>query len=112
MSKLVRYKWSPNWYIRYRDSGGSYRKISTETSNKENAEQIKSRFDSDQEQPPEESQQTITKLLDAYLADRKGNVAAYDSLYHATKPLKKVFRQHTAPTHHRLAEQAIYQRPT
>ncbi len=98
MSELVRYKWSKNWYIRYRDSRGSYRKISTRTSNKDHAEQIKARFNSDLEAPPEPEQQTIDKLLDAYLKDRRGNVSAYDSIFHATKPLKKAFG-HTQPRH-------------
>lgn len=98
MSKLVRYEWSENWYIRYRDSAGNYRKISTRTTDEELAAQIKSKFDADQEKPPVEQERTISKLLDAYLTDRKDNVASYDSLFHASKPLKKIFG-HTQPRH-------------
>ena len=98
MSKLVKYKWSPSWYIRYQNRVGRYRKISTQTSNKKLAEQIRAQFDATLQLPPEEHEQTVEKLLDAYLMDRKGVVASYDSLYYASKPLKQHFGQ-TQPRH-------------
>ena len=98
MSRLAKYNWSPNWFIRYRDRSGRHRKISTKTSNRQHAEQIKSQFDAELQKPPSPLQQTTSLLLDAYLADRKGNVRAYDSLFHATKPLKEHFG-FTQPQH-------------
>lgn len=90
-SSLTRYDWSPNWFIRYRDRGGIYKKISTRTANKELAEQIKSQFDAEQLKPPKPQEQTINILLDAYLDDRHGNVNAYDTLVHSAKPIREHF---------------------
>lgn len=98
MSKLVRYNWSPNWFIRYRDRDGRYKKISTRTGNKEYAQQIKSQFDADLQKPPKPHEQTIDILSDAYLDDRKGNVNAYDTLVHSLKPIREHFG-FTQPQH-------------
>ena len=92
MSKLYKYDWSPYYYIRYKDSNGRYRKISTRTEHKELAEQFKARHDAYEQRPPERDEQTVSNLLDAYLADRKGVVASYDSLFHASKPLKEHYK--------------------
>lgn len=98
MSKLFKYEWSRNWYIRYRDRDGRDRKISTRTDNREYAKQIKSAFDADQQRPPEAQQQTVALILDGYLENRKGKVASYDSLKYPCKFLKEHFGQ-TQPRH-------------
>lgn len=98
MSKLTQYDWSPNWFIRYKDRSGRHRKISTRTPNRIAAVQIKAQFDAEQAKPPKPHEQTVEILLDAYLADRKGNVNSYDSLFHASKPLKEHFG-FTQPQH-------------
>lgn len=98
MSKLVKYEWSPNWFIRYRDSDGCYRKVSTRTSDKGHAETIKARFDAKQHTPPEQEQQTVELLLDTYLDAKKGNVTSWDSLYYPAQALKEHFGK-TQPRH-------------
>lgn len=91
MSKLVEYGWTPHYYLRYKDSNGCNRKISTKARSEAEALRFQAEFDAEQEAAPTEEQQTISKLMDAYLADRKGNVIAYDSLKYASVPIKEHF---------------------
>ena len=87
-------------------------KFQRRTDNKEHAERIKAQFEYEQGLPPVAHEQTVDKLLTAYLEDRKGNVAAHDSLVHAAKPLRRGFWQHTTPAHNRPSEQSIHQGST
>ena len=68
------------WYITYADSTGRSRRLSTRTGIKRLARERLVAFEYNKTLPPEEKQQTISKLLKAYLDDRVDIVASYASL--------------------------------
>lgn len=96
MAELKLYPWSPNWYVRYRDEEGKYRKVSTRTDDKAKAKQELAKILATRELPPE--QFTVDFMIDAYLEDRKGQVVSYGSLEYPTKFLKEYFG-HMQPQH-------------
>jgi integrase len=90
MPKLVRIKPGGNWYVAF-TSGKRSRRVTTGTADKLEAERFLARVNAQLSKPPEPEQQTVSDLLDAYLADRKGNVSAYATLEFAVKKLKPYF---------------------
>lgn len=90
MPKLVRIKPGGNWYVAF-TSGKRSRRVTTGTTDKLEAQKFLARVNAQLSKPPEPAQQTVSELLDAYLADRKGNVSAYATLEFAVKKLKPFF---------------------
>lgn len=88
MSKLKRI--GEIWYVTFTKDGRSKR-VSTGTPDKVEAEKVKAEVDSKLAKPPEQPQQTVGALLDAYLKDRKGNVSSYDTLMFSVAKLKPYF---------------------
>jgi integrase len=62
--------------------------LSTRTRDKALAKDRLVQFENSQNQPPPAHQITINLILDQYLKDRKGRVAAYDTLYYAAENIR------------------------
>lgn len=97
MPKLKQYEFSRNWYIRYKDSNGCYRKVSTRTSDKNAAKIILARFEAELQAPPVEEPLTEF-IIDEWLEAKKDQVASWQSLYYPAKFLKEHFGK-TQPQH-------------
>ena len=78
MAKLT--KRGSVWYIIYADSEGRSKRLSTRTGVKRLARERLVAFEYSRSLPPAEDQQTVNKLIEAYLIDRKDVVASHASL--------------------------------
>lgn len=90
MPKLVRIKPGGNWYVSF-TNGKRSRRVRSGTTDRLEAQKFLARVTAQLSKPPEPEQQTVSDLLDAYLADRKGNVSAYQTLEFSVQKLKPYF---------------------
>lgn len=98
MPKLVKHE-NGRWYIHYADRNtGRSRELSARTDSKSIAKQRLAEFEAAQALPPPEHQISVSQILDKYLDDRKGRVAAYGSLFYAASNVREKLG-HYQPQH-------------
>ena len=84
---LVRREGRRNWYIQWTPVGTRRsQRYSTGETDEEEAKQVLATFNARLAAPPDSP--TVSEILDAYLADRKGKVMAYSRLAEAAVALK------------------------
>jgi len=100
MARLRKFGWSPAFYIVWNE-GRASRRVSTNTSDREEAERELARFETLRAQPPDTFD--INRIIDGYLADRKGVVRAYANLAYSLAPI----RLHFGLLHPRLINRTL-----
>lgn len=76
------------WYIRWWHDGAWHR-ISTGATDRRDAEAFLSRFQAGTDEPAAPEERTLAEIIDAYLEDRQGRVAAFATLRYAGAALKR-----------------------
>jgi len=88
MARLRKLGWSPAFYIVWNE-GRASRRLSTGTGDPKEAERALARFEARLAQPPDTFD--INRIIDGYLADRKGVVRAYANLAYSLAPIRLQF---------------------
>lgn len=93
MAKLVRHE-NGRWYVHYADRTGRSRTLSTRTTDEQLARERLAEFKAALEAPPPPEERTVNAILDHYLDDRYGQVAAHASLKYAASRVRERLGDH------------------